>query len=111
MQDWKNFFSVKGRSVRFAILAFTSFSVVYLFSCFMVWNEGRQGIHFDDPVLRLFLPVNISLLTSLCTLIPIITGLFFIFRKPTTTVYFFFAAINICVFRTLSLYFVVLEPP
>ena len=38
-------------------------------------------------------------------------GLIYIFRKPTTTVYFFIAAIVICCFRALTLYLLPLEPP
>jgi len=77
----------------------------------MEWNETRPGTVFDDPILRLFKPIDISTVISVFTLVPIFLGLIYIFRKPTTTVYFLISAIVICGFRALTIYLVPLEPP
>ena len=111
MQPWNLYMSSRFRSMQFVLLVVSFLLVVFLFSKFMVWNEARHGLLLNDPVLNLIRPINISRLTSIMTLIPIFTGLIFIFKKPESTIYFLLAAISICVLRTLSLYFVVLEPP
>ncbi len=77
----------------------------------MIWNEQRPGSYINDPVLAAISPVDLSLFTGLMTNLPILIGLIEIMRKPINTVYLLFAAIGICLFRTLTLYFVILEPP
>jgi hypothetical protein len=82
-----------------------------LFSHFLVWNETRPGIIFNDPVLQLFNPVDVSVFTGLLTNLPIFFCILLIFQKPLTTVYTLVAAILICIVRAGSLYLVALEPP
>ncbi len=111
MIAWKSFFSSPSRLVLFLILVFFCLSLVFSFTFFMEWNETRPGTVFDDPILRLFKPIDISPIISMFTLVPIFLGLIYIFRKPTTTVYFLISAIVICGFRALTIYLVPLEPP
>ena len=111
MIAWKLFFSSKTRLILFLTLALSCLSLVFSFTCFMEWNETRSGSVFNDPILKLFKPVDLSHVISLCTFVPIFLGLIYIFRKPSTTVYFFISAIVICCFRALTLYLVPLEPP
>ncbi len=111
MIAWKSFFSSKTRLIQFSILAILCLSLVFVFTRFMEWNETRSGMVFNDPILKLFNPIDLSTVISIFTLVPIFLGLIYIFRKPTTTVYFFIAAIVICCFRALTLYLLPLEPP
>lgn len=111
MIDWKSFFSSKTRLILFSILAILCLSLVFGFTRFMEWNETRSGTVFNDPILKLFNPIDLSTVISIFTLVPIFLGLIYILRKPTTTVYFFIAAIVICCFRALTLYLLPLEPP
>ena len=111
MLHWKPYISTHTRILKIIILAILVGVVVSLFSEYMMWNENRIGVYFEDPILNLFMPVNMSRTTSLLTLMPIFLALAFILRSPTTTVYFFIASIFICIFRSITLYFVVLEAP
>lgn len=111
MNRWPLFFLSYPRNIRFLILVVGSFISVALFSKFMIWNEQRPGSYINDPVLAAISPVDLSLFTGLMTNLPILIGLIEIMRKPINTVYLLFAAIGICLFRTLTLYFVILEPP
>lgn len=108
---WEDFLSVKKRLMLFSALVVTGTSFVAMFSKFMIWNEKRAGTVFDDPILQWMDPVNLSRITMPLTLIPIFAGLVFIFSKPKTTVYFFFAAVFICTLRALTMLLVPLEPP
>ncbi|MCE2788360.1 MAG: sphingomyelin synthase family protein [Saprospiraceae bacterium] len=82
-----------------------------LFSFFMIWNESRQGITWHDPVLASFRPINLSLPIGILTNGGILIALIRMFARPATAVYFFYAALCIIIFRTLTLYFVPLNPP
>ena len=106
---WEDFLSVKKRLMLFSALVVTGTSFVAMFSKFMIWNEKRAGTVFDDPILQWMDPVNLSRITMPLTLIPIFAGLVFIFSKPKTTVYFFFAAVFICTLRALTMLLVPLE--
>ncbi len=66
---------------------------------------------FDDPILQLFHPVDVSILTGIFTNLPIFICILLILHRPMSTVYMFTAAILICIIRACSLYFVALEPP
>ena len=61
---WTLFFSDKTRLAKFIILTVISTLTVHFFTDFMMWNETRPGHLFDDPILKLFSPINISLITS-----------------------------------------------
>ncbi|MBK9733827.1 MAG: hypothetical protein IPO92_02175 [Saprospiraceae bacterium] len=111
MLRWKPYLTSHIRLLKIILLAIMVGAVVSLFSEYMIWNENRIGVSFDDPILNLFMPINVSRTTSLLTLMPIFLALAFILRSPTTTVYFFIASIMICIFRSITLYFVVLEAP
>lgn len=111
MIAWKSFFSSQTRLILFLILVLMCLSLVFSFTCFMEWNETRFGIVFNDPILKLFKPIDLSHVISVFTLIPIFMGLIYIFRKPDTSVYFLIAAIVICGFRALTMFLLPLEPP
>ena len=109
--QWKEFISDKKRAILFGFLLVTCLFFVSMFTRFMIWNEGRAGYILNDHILNIFQPINLSRLTMSLTLIPIFIGMLLIFRKPASTVYFFFLGIFICVLRALTLYLVPLDPP
>jgi hypothetical protein len=76
-----------------------------------VWNETRLGLVFDDPFLKLFRPIDVSIFTGLLTNLSIFGCILLILRKPLPTVYMLAATILICIIRACSLYFIALEPP
>lgn len=95
----------------FFLLAISAISAGALFSAFMIWNEARPGMQWQDPVLALFQPIEANLAIGLLTNGTIAIAMISIFQRPYTAVYFFFAALCIIVLRTMTLYFVPLEPP
>ncbi|MBL0026256.1 MAG: hypothetical protein IPO98_15275 [Saprospiraceae bacterium] len=109
--EWKDFLADRRRAMNFVLLVIIGTSFVSIFTRYMIWNESRDGMIFNDPILSLFTPVDLSRITMFMTLLPVTIGMLFIFRKPAGTVYFFFIAIFICTLRTFTLYCVPLEPP
>lgn len=77
----------------------------------MIWNEARPGRIWQDPLLSLFHPIDVSLPIGLLTNGGILIALILIFQRPVNTIYFFYATLCIIFFRTLTLYFFPLEPP
>ena len=110
-QSWEILLSDKRKSLLLLLLIITGFFCTYTFSCFMVWNESRQGFALQDPVLEAIKPRNFSLITSLLTNIPIYAGLLWTMRSPQGMFYAFTAAIAICFLRMFTLFAVPLEPP
>lgn len=108
---WKCFLADRKRFLYFILLVIVGFTSVAMFSKFMIWNETRSGMTYDDPILSLVDPVNLSRITMPMTLIPIIIGMILIFMNPKHTVYFFFSAFFICLLRSLTMLLVPLEPP
>jgi hypothetical protein len=111
LTTWSAFLQCPKRSFRLLLLLVGAVGSTILFSHFLVWNETRPGAVFNDPILQLFQPVDMSLLTGLLTNLSIFFCILLILRKPLATVYMFAAAILICILRASSLYLVVLEPP
>ncbi len=108
---WQTYANSKNRRIKLFLLAIISCTVVCCFSFFLVWNESRTGVPFNDPVLNLFSPIDFSRITSIFTLAPVFFSFFFILRRPESTVYFFLAIMIVTIFRAFTLYIIVLEPP
>jgi len=108
---WKDFLSDQKRIVLFVIIVVFAFILTSFFSQFMVWNENRPGAVIQDPILKVLRPINLSSITMSFTILPIFCGMILIFKKPVSTVYFFFTVIFICLMRTLTIFLVPLEPP
>jgi len=111
MNTWSLFMGTYPKNIKFFLLAMMSIISTFLFSKFMIWNETRIGIHISDPILALITPVDLSIITGLMTNIPIFIGLLDIFRKPSNTIYLLYCVIGVCCFRSMTLFFFVLEPP
>jgi len=111
MDSWILFLSCKSRKWGVILLAVAAIAASMLFSVFMIWNESRQGTTWQDPVLASFRPINLSLPIGVLTNGGILIGFIYILSRPVTAVYFFYAALCIIFFRTLTLYFVPLNPP
>jgi hypothetical protein len=111
MNNWSSFLSHKPRIYGTCLLALAAICASILFSSFMIWNEARPGHQWQDPILSLFNPIEASLAIGLLTNGTIAVAMIVLFRRPYDTVYFFFAALCIIVLRTMTLYFVPLEPP
>lgn len=112
MKDsWIALFKDKKRLFLLAGLFLSGFLCTLIFSYFMVWNEGRQGLVLNDPVLSRIVARDLSLYTFLFTNVSIYTGLIITMRRPEGMFYVTVAAILICFMRIFTILSFPLEPP
>jgi membrane-associated phospholipid phosphatase len=85
--------------------------VTWLFSLFLTWNEAREGSVFDDPLLALFTPLDISPFIFTATYLPVIVGIIILARHPRLVLALAQGYTLLMLFRMITIYLVPLEPP
>lgn len=98
---------------RVILLVSISFLCVTLFSFqhFLTFAEIRKGFIFNDPVLNLFTPIDISLITFIATYLSSVIGILIALQSPELFIKLMQGYTILILLRMLSLYFVPLEPP
>ena len=108
---WKTYWSNKNnRTVfifTFAILAI----VLFYFLRFLIFNENRKGVVFNDPVLSLFSPVDLSGIIFTITYPIASFGVAIALQKPELFVKLIQVYTILTLLRMFTLYSVALEPP
>lgn len=96
------------------ILLFTVFSlaiVLFAFLHFLTYNENRSGFVFDDPVLKILTPQDLSGITFLLTYSFALTGIIISLKEPEIFIGLLQAYLILTLLRILSLYLIPLDPP
>jgi len=93
--------------IYFSILCLTLFSFLF----FLDHNEKRAGYHFNDPILALFDPIDLSSTIFLITYLFSLFGLVIAIRKPVIFLQLIGAYSLMTIIRMLCLYLLPLEPP
>ena len=84
---------------------------VFWFGQFVGWVETREGVAFVDPLLRLFDPVEISLLTFSFIYLAIVVALVLLARRPRDLVITLQSYVLLAFFRMIAMYLLPLDPP
>lgn len=108
---WKDVRSNRGLRIRLVLTLILLPGTAYCFSVFLQWVEQRGGHMMYDPVLALFEPVNVSIITFIVTYLPIAALAVYAARFPVLLMQAAAAYTILLLLRMLSLYFVPLEPP
>lgn len=111
MYVWKLFWKEKRNRVLFFVTLLALCFTLFLFLHFLTYNESRIGFHFDDPILRLFTPIDVSIFTFILTYGFAITGMVISFQKPEMFIKLLQCYTIITLLRMLCLYIIPLEPP
>ena len=108
---WKENYKLK--SIQYQLL----FSVVilaialYFYSDFLNYVEAREGFSFNDPVLDLIDPINLTWLIFIAIYVSLFSGILILIRNPVRLV----TAIQIYIFliliRIVAMYSVPFDPP
>ncbi|MBS1602926.1 MAG: phosphatase PAP2 family protein [Bacteroidetes bacterium] len=85
--------------------------ILSLFPIFFQTIELRQGIVLNDPLLRLLPPHNVSLALFIIIWSITLLATFRAAQTPAMFVTFLWAYIFLCIFRTLTITLVPLDPP
>ncbi len=95
-----------------AILTFVLLLLfLILFSKFLNFVENRPGFAFDDPLLKLFSPVNITWLIFSMIYGGIIFAVFILFNEPERFLSALKSYVILLILRMISMYLLPLNPP
>lgn len=108
---WKLYFS-NAKNIAVFFLTLTLLVIVlYYFAHFLIYNETRRGYVFNDPVLRLFRPIDVSMYIFVLTYVVSITGIILALQKPVLFVQILQVYTGILLLRMFSMYLLPLEAP
>ena len=91
----------------FIVLAF----VLYWMTKFLLYNETRQGITLDDPLLSLFSPIKVTWITFGLIYFGLITALISLSFYPDKLMLALQSYGLVALFRVTAMYFLPLNPP
>ncbi len=112
MQANWSFFLKEQKNKRILLLTILALGItLFAFLHFLTFNESRNGYVFNDPILYLFLPVDVSVFTFLITYSFCLFGLIVALRNPFLFIKLLQAYTIMTLLRMLCLYLVPLEPP
>lgn len=80
--NWKEFISSKQNRVELITTLLLLSLVLLSLTRFLLFVESRNGFSFDDPILQLFNPVDLTWLTFLLIYGSLITAIIYLFTKP-----------------------------
>ncbi len=94
-KDWRHF------TTTFLVLMF----VVFLFNRFLLWNENREGIVFNEPFFQYFEARDYSVVIVLLLYASVGFFLFYNIKKPLLLSRFVWSYIFILLMRMVALFF------
>ncbi|MEO6882616.1 MAG: phosphatase PAP2-related protein [Bacteroidia bacterium] len=104
----------KYKPYRYTLLASLVFTLIvsHYYAIFLLFNEGRNGFDFNDPVLRFFTPVNLSVPLFIAMYsAAVFTAIYVINTSPILTLKLAFAYTFLLIWRMFSLTILPLNPP
>ena len=108
---WHIYFSSRNKRNIFIGTQVLFFSTVFSFLHFLSFNEARPGFHFNDPILSLFHPIDLSAYIFFVNYVLGVYGLIVGFREPKLLIQLVQAYSILILLRMLCLYLVPLEAP
>lgn len=108
---WKEFISSKQK--RFELILTLILLSVVLFSLtrFLIFIESRNGFSFEDPLLKLFEPIDLTWLTFTLIYGSIITAIFYLISKPEKLLFTIQLYTLMVVVRIIAMWLLPLNPP
>lgn len=109
--NWKIFLNAKKNKLIFIFSFITLALVLISFLHFLTFNENREGFVFNDPILNLYNPKEISVFTFALTYILAISGIVISLKTPQLFIRLIQAYLIMTIFRMLCLFMFPLEAP
>lgn len=109
--NWRKYWQEKRNRTVFIYSVFFLSVVLFCFLHFLTFIEGSKGYIFNDPILSLFAPIDLSLSTFIITYSFVLSGIIITFRRPGLFVKLVQGYAILTLFRIISLYSITLEPP
>ena len=103
----------KLKKVQFKLLVSIIFlaAALYLYSAFLGFVEAREGFSFNDPVLNLFHPVDLTWLIFSAIYLSLFTGIIILVRNPVRLTLAIQAYTVLILVRMIAMYSLPFDPP
>ena len=108
---WNIYLQNKKLRSEFIITLILLIVVIFLLSRFLVFVEHRAGIILDDPVLKLFSPINLTWLTFLLIYGGLIIAIINFAGEPERLIFAMQVYIMMVLIRIIAMYVVLFDPP
>jgi hypothetical protein len=108
---WKTYLSNKQNRLNGFFTLIILILVLISLPNFLQFIEKRNGFSFNDPVLTLFEPVNLTWLTFALIYISVVTAIFYLANKPTFLILALRTYAITALFRIIVMYLLPLNPP
>ncbi|OFY86099.1 MAG: hypothetical protein A3F72_06510 [Bacteroidetes bacterium RIFCSPLOWO2_12_FULL_35_15] len=109
--NWQTYLLQKDKRIVLLVSNLVLVIVLYLFYQFLAFNEVRKGFVFNDPILNLFSPIDVSFFTFFITYSLALSGILIAFRTPSVFVTLIQAYAILTLLRIFSLFVFPLEAP
>lgn len=111
LATWKTYLSNKQNKVNvFFTLAILILILISL-SNFLEFVEKRNGFSFNDPILNLFEPINLTWLTFGLIYLSLIAAIIYLAKKPSLLILALRTYAITVIFRIIVMYLLPLDPP
>lgn len=103
----------KLRKVQFKLLVSVIFlaAALYFYSAFLGFVEAREGFSFNDPVLNLFNPVDLTWLIFSAIYLSLFTGIIILVRNPVRLTLAIQTYTVLILVRMIAMYSLPFDPP
>jgi hypothetical protein len=109
--NWNIFFKEKTHAIILCLSLLALLITLFAFLHFLTFNENRIGFMFNDPILNLFKPMNISTVTFFVIYSFSLIGFLIAIRSPTVFIKLLQAYTIMILLKMLCMYLIPLEPP
>lgn len=109
--SWKEFLSHKRSKNELILTLFLLTIVLFLLTKFLVFVEARNGVSFNDPILGLFEPIDLTWLTFTLIYGSLIGALFYLLPRPEKFLFAIELYILMVVTRIIAMWLLPLNPP
>ena len=109
--DWQTELANKNFRNLFVITIIVMAVTLTLFTNFLTMNETRAGFAFNDPILSLFAPIDLTWSTFTMIYGGLLTGLLIFIQKPRLLVQALLTYTILVLFRMMLMYSLPLDPP
>lgn len=109
--NWKEFISSKQNRFELISTLVLLAIVLFTFTRFLIYVESRNGFSFEDPILGLFEPIDLTWLTFTLIYGLIITALIYLISKPEKLLFTIQLYTLMVVLRMIAMWLLPLNPP
>jgi membrane-associated phospholipid phosphatase len=108
---WIEAYKLKNVQYKLAGSVFILALVLYFYSGFLTFIESREGFVFNDPVLKLFTPVDLTWLIFLAIYLSLLSGIIILIRNPVRLMLALQVYTVLILVRMIAMYSVPFNPP